>query len=55
MIEFSVHKDLKKEDIMEEVAVGKVAAYLYLTLITKELTINVKHGRVVTILNIIKH
>ena len=34
---------------------GKVAAQLRLTLIVKELKINVEEGRVVTTLNIIKH
>jgi hypothetical protein len=33
----------------------EVVAHLYLTLIVKELKINVEHGRVVTTLNIIKH
>ena len=35
--------------------VGKVAAHLCLTLISKELRISVEHDRVVTTLNIIKH
>jgi len=39
----------------KEVVVGKVAAHLCLTLIIKELKINVEHDRVVTTLNIIKH
>jgi hypothetical protein len=48
MFEFSVSKDMKKrEDIVKEVAVGKVAAHLCLTLIVKELKISVEHGRVV--------
>ena len=34
-------------------AVGKVGAHLCLTLIIKEMKINVEHGRVVTSLNII--
>ena len=55
MFEFSVSKDMKKNDIMREVAVGKVAAHLCLTLIVKELKISVKQGRVVTTLNLIKH
>ena len=38
-----------------EVAIGKVAARLCLTLIAKELRISVEQGRVVTTLNIIKH
>jgi hypothetical protein len=37
MFEFSVRKDMKKKDIIKEVAVGKVATHLYLTLIVKEL------------------
>ena len=37
----------------KEVAVGKVAAHLCLTLIIKELKISVEHDRVVTTLNII--
>ena len=40
---------------MREVAVGKVATHLFLTLVVKELKISVKHGRVVTTLNIIRH
>jgi hypothetical protein len=40
---------------MKEVAVGKVADHLYLTLIIKEFKINVEQGKVVTTLNIIKH
>ena len=35
----------------EVAAVGKVVAHLCLTLIVKELKINVEQGRVVTILN----
>jgi hypothetical protein len=54
MFEFSVSKDMTKKDIIREVAVGKVAAYLCRTLIVKELKISVEHGRVVTTLNIIK-
>ena len=53
MFEFSVSKDMKKHDIVREVAVGKVAPHLCLTLIVKELNISVEHGRVVTTLNII--
>jgi hypothetical protein len=37
------------------VAVRKVAVHSYLTLIIKELKINVEQDRVVTTLNIIKH
>jgi hypothetical protein len=55
MFEFSVSKDMKINDIIREVAVGKVATHLCLTLVVKELKINVEHGRVVTTLNIIKH
>ena len=55
MFEISVSKDLKIRDIMRELAVGKVAAQLCLTLLVKELKISVEHGRVVTTLNIIKH
>ena len=54
MSEFSGSKDMKRKDIIREVAVGKAAARLYLTLIVKELKISVEHGRVVTTLNIIK-
>ena len=39
MFEFSVSKDMKKKDIIREVAVGKVAAHLCLTLFVKELKI----------------
>jgi hypothetical protein len=39
----------------KEVVVGKVAVHLCLTLIIKELKINVEHDRVVTTLNKIKH
>ena len=35
--------------------VGKVVAHLYLTLIIKELKFIVKHDRVITTLNTIKH
>jgi hypothetical protein len=54
-VEFSVSKDVKKKNIIREVAIGKVAAHLCLTLIVKELKISVEHDRVVTTLNIIKH
>ena len=36
MFEFSVSEDMKKEDTIREVAVGKVAAPLCLILIVKE-------------------
>ena len=58
MHEFSVSKDMKKinnDKRRKEVAVGKVAAHLCLTLIIKELKISVEHDRVVTTLNITKH
>jgi hypothetical protein len=58
MHEFSVSKDMKKinnDKRRKGVAVGKVAAHLCLTLIIKELKINVEQDRVVTTLNIIKH
>ena len=54
-VEFSVSKDVKKKNIIREVAIGKVATHLCLTLIVKELKISVEHDRVVTTLNIIKH
>ena len=55
MFEFSVNKDMRKKNIIREVSIGKVAAHLCLTLIVKELKINVEQGRVVTILNINKN
>ena len=55
MFEFSVGKDMIKKDIIREMAVGKVAAHLCLTLIINKLKISVEHGRVVTTLYIIKH
>jgi hypothetical protein len=58
MHEFSVSKDMKKFDNdkrRKEVVVGKLLEHLCLTLIIKELKINVGHDRVVTTLNIIKH
>ena len=58
MHEFSVRKDMKKinnDKRRKEVAVGKVAAHLCLTLIIKELKISVERDRLVTTLNIIKH
>jgi hypothetical protein len=45
----------KINDIIKEVAVGKVAAHLCLTLIVKGLKISVEQDRVVTTLNVIKH
>jgi hypothetical protein len=44
----------KNKDIVREVAIGKVAAHLSLTLIIKELKFDVEHGRVVTTRNILK-
>ena len=58
MHKFSVSKDMRKnknDKRRKEVAIGKVATHLYVTLIIKELKINVEHERVVTTLNIIKH
>ena len=56
VFKFSVSKRYEeKEDIIREVAVGKVAAHSCLTLIVKELNISVEQRRVVTTLNIIKH
>jgi hypothetical protein len=58
MHEINVSKDMKKinnDKRRKEVAVGKVAAYLCLTLIIKELKISVEQDRVVTTLNIVKH
>ena len=48
MFEFSVNKDMKKRDIIREVAIGKVAAHLCLTLVIKEMKISVEHSKVVT-------
>ena len=55
MFEFSINTEMEKKDVIREVAVGKVAAHLCLTLVVKELKINVEQGKVVTTLNIIKH
>jgi hypothetical protein len=59
MHEFSVSKDMKKtknnNKRRREVAVGKVAAHLCLTLIIKDLKISVEQNKVVTTLNIIKY
>jgi hypothetical protein len=55
MFKFIVSKDMKKNHIIREVVVGKVATHLCLTLIVQELKISVEKGRVVTTLNIIKH
>jgi hypothetical protein len=42
MFEFSVSKDTNKKDIIREVAIGKVAAHLCLTLIINKLKISVE-------------
>ena len=55
MFKFSVSKDMKREDIIREVAVEKVVAHLCVTLIIKRVKISAEYGRVVTTLNIIKH
>jgi hypothetical protein len=59
MHEFSVSKDMKKTNNdkrrKEVVVVGKAAAHFCLTLIIKELKINVEQDRLVTTLNLIKH
>ena len=58
MHELSASKDTREnfnnDKRRKEVVVGKVAAHLCLTLIIKELKINVEQDRVVTTLNIIK-
>jgi hypothetical protein len=55
MFEYTVTNDLKRRDIIREVAVGKIAAHSCLTQIVRDLKISVEQGRVVTTLNIIKH
>ena len=56
---FSVSKNMKKkltkDKRRKEMAVGKVAVHLCLTLVIKELKISVEHDRVVTTINIMKH
>ena len=55
MYEFSVSKDMKKnynDKRRKEVAIGKVAVHLCLTLILIEMKISVEQDRVVTTLNI---
>ena len=42
MFEFSVSKDIKKKVIIREVAVGKVATHLCLTLIVRKLKISIE-------------
>jgi hypothetical protein len=59
MHEFSVSEDMEKfnnnDKRRKEVATGKVAAHLCLTLIVKELKISVEQDGVVITLNIIKY
>ena len=50
-----IWRKINNDERRKEVAVGKVAAHLRLTLIIKELKISVEHDRVVKTLNIIKH
>ena len=40
MFEFSVSKDMKKKDTIREVAIGKVATHLCLTLIINKLVLS---------------
>ena len=51
MLEFIVSKDMNPCFIGREVAVGKVAVHLCLTLIVKKLKISVEQNKVVTISN----
>ena len=44
MFEFNVSEDMKKKDIIREMAVGKAPTHLCLTLIVKELKISVEEG-----------
>ena len=56
MFEFSANKDMKK--IITMIINRKIPAHLLaylLTLIIKELKIDVEKGRVVTTLNVVKH
>jgi hypothetical protein len=59
MHKFSVSKDMKKklnnDKRRKDMVVGKVVAHSCLTLIIKELKLSVKHDRVVTTINTIKH
>ena len=59
MHKFSVSKYMKKKISNDrrrrDMVVGKVVAYLCLTLIIKELKFSVEHDRVVTTQNTIKH
>ena len=50
-----IWKKINNAKRRKDVAVGKVAAHLCLTLIIKELKISVEQDRVITTLNIIKH
>ena len=50
MFEYNVSKDMKKNDTIRKVVVGKVATHLCPTLIVKELKIDVEQGRVITTL-----
>ena len=53
MFEFSVSEGMRRKIIIKEVAVGKIAARLCLTLIIKELKVSVEHGTVLTTLGIL--
>ena len=55
MLEFDVSKNMRKKYIIKEVAIGKIAAHLHLTLIIKKLKNSVEHGKVVATLNITKY
>ena len=55
MFEVSVTMDMRRKNIIRELAVGKIVAHLCQTLIIKELKNSIEHSRVVTTLNIIKH
>jgi hypothetical protein len=48
-------KNINNDKRRRDMVVGKVMAYLCLTLIIKELKSSVEHDRVVTTLNTIKH
>ena len=50
-----IWKKIDNDKRRKEVARGKLAAYLCLTLIIKELKINVEQDRMVKTLNIIKY
>ena len=55
MFEVSVTMDMRRKNIIRELAVGKIVAHLCQTLIIEELKNSIEHSRVVTTLNIIKH